>query len=1510
MSKYYAKILNFLIRLSLLSKIRADNLFDTTDSDVLFSAVSDYTSRSSVAYTLNEPLFIGGQRQLSEIHVAAFGAIGLFNEITDADLNQISTNAAWRQENVIVSGQLNSDTTFTPTSISVTAKRVTDTTQLTAIKNSNNAFTDVNLWEAYIFTWLIDNTQKFQIIIATTLTQDKVLVAINNNQINTSLTTFSGIYVYSKLAKDKPAQKCVYVFEKNTNVQVTDITKGISCFSEMVTLCNPDQLGDLDGRHPGVYQTSATPNLGVYGDFGYLHSCFPGQQMQGLDGDSEEFIVCNYDPDSYTESFDAVQGQCVNLVCTPPATPANTILIFDNPEHTIGQQMVYQCATGFFFENSNQPTFTITCFTDPTNPDALVYDPIDSCIEDDLGGFSDGSSAAATQPTVNVETQISALFDINIPCDPNDKTDNINNFKAAFAGVILPLQKNPNSNYKGYSVDDLTCDADRSQYTTKVSYLDVRPENEVISYDDYAVIANQYLAAFRDHILANNLPNKLAADVGGTQSNFDVLEVNVKNKNDPNAPGVTLSGQVLASKNVLQEAVIAGQPKFKNNFETETTFEEAMAVITNEIQKTFEDIIPKTLSNNEDTAREIESEIDITNDLIETMTNTIDDWTRATPELNATTNSLIFAAQITNNAIAMIEKSAAHLVQVADAGQMPSGQVDATIKKDVGNSHLQALDDLMSYLIEREDISKDVDDNNQLVIQTEKSLSNISRMQMVINLHKNGAETTTQTFGGETPRARRVGRDISKQLRVGAHMSDLAITDLKKNIEISYRNLQPHVKESEDPNMIGSRVQEVASTQILSINEDAVTSFLNRIDTANNTVEIHIPKIVLEDADARGVCGGNTQRPFYSQRHGDDSNTVVTNYLNVNRTLADGLFADGAAVKNTGGIVTNRNARMGKSKSKMASMLEFLHQQSYSHQDMYHSRSRRDTNQITDTTAEIMSTHYIFTDKCYFTYPTQANHDLIRNRGNAQQKNLSNMTTLITDAPCISTRICGERSFKNLAEPVEFIFRGKFLNKVNQYQLPNFECRYWNEKTYEFLTDGVKTHSFTWDPMTKEYEVICQAEHLTTFSIFFFDGMSNVPKYNPLWWYDLLTSILVEITMLIVLAIYSYYWYKHREPKPATPTVVSVANLGSLSAYNSKNKEFISTMKFDYKLSIVLFFSIWGLISCYLFGHFLGIAEYPLVKNFEPYVHFCIVVFNNYFMLAVFGNFVTITFYQLKFNPATSLHALARRGRIESDRHHVPHVDSQSISSSSDVTTVTSHSTISESNTQKLKKFHRLIKFLLILNFIIPAVIIAINVTLVITTSTSMFVAKKTYSKFITIKSGLSDALVPYIWPNEESMYYANMMPVLILTVCCLVLGVLFVMKHVKNEKKNEAGATTSANQAASQANTSSRIVDYQNSVYNTQPSATNSIEDHILMLEFKFIIAMTIHFALTYAIGFVAVELHQNYTTAASILYFIFVTLKWFWMFNIIYFSLHRRKDVKKFVLKNMFRRSKQSSD
>ena len=1321
--KFVSSLIYYLTLTLKFNRIKSDLLFQTNNAQTIFNSPNDHNTAQSQLYNLNSPLFIAGQRQVSQIHISALGAISIYAPIGSDNLDNITDGSNSASENIIIAGKL-LKTPSIPNNFQVSALYITDSASLSDVEISHSSLLNVELWEAYIFTWIIDNTV-FQIVLAATNSQDKVYVVLNvNDQSNIyeQAEPFSGIYVYNRLTSVQAAtfttgqtsQTCKFSFIDNFKVQVTDISNGISCFSAFDTLC-PGQPFGPSGRLEGLYITGTGNALTTLGNFGYRHTCFNGQKMDDNFPSGEELVYCDYDPDAYTAGWESLDSFCEVMTCSVPVIPENAIVLENNDEHTLGKQIVYECQNDLVFIPSNQPRFTTTCNNDPNDEsgNTLVYDALETCETRQTKGdetLAPGQTAATPVETTTVETLVIAEFDVDIPCNPNEADTKIDQFKASFAGLILPLQQKEGSNYEEFSVTDITCD-DSSNYQVQVRFNDVRPASDVVSYDDMALIANEYLSAFRDYVVEQDLSTQLARDVGGTKSVFEVKSVSV---GDGNNPPTIIPELVIKAKNNLQEIVSATAPVFNDDGTTKTSFTMAMEATALVIQNTFNELADKQLTEGDSTelsTAEVQAEIDLTNNFMETMTNVFDEWTRSTPELNNTKNALVAATQISNNIITLIEKSAATTTQIGinDPASLVNSDGEATtedliVKSDVANSYLQSMEDLMSYMVEQTDFTQVLDGGNSLDIQTESSaLSGDNRMELSIQVHDR-PEVVTAEFGA-------VQTDVTNRKRRSLKFQE-SFTNIFRNPRDSLLNprdirnsLRVFTKEdwstptellsaTDFLNRNGKNVIQVSSGGALNTTQYATDDVLNTIDTSENRVNIEIPELVMRNAIEAGKCGGpNASEPFYTQRIDENSNTIpVTNYLNVNREVTDGIVVDGQAYDSLNEARSDRNSRLYYLKNQI-------------------NRHIRDTSELAGNYKEVVSTQYLFTDKCWFTIP--------QNQENEQNN-------LISEAPCMSTRICGERSMENLAEPIKLSFTGKFSNNHNKFKEPRIKCSYWDDQNYVYKEDGIEMAEWSWDKQTLEYSITCKVSHLTTFTIFFFEGASNESSLenSPLFWYDLITSVLVTLTLIFIIAIYSHYHHKYSD-----------------------------SMKLNYKNSLILFSTLLCLISVYLGGQFIGSRDFPLEKVFSVATHFIVVCLNNFFMLSSFC-VILVSLYSLfsaRFK-ADSAEDYAQNNN--NNRHTNPYMIEVSDSP------------------------NRTLKFLFLLSFLVPAVITAINVGTIFAITDDKIDAKKSYSKLVIVYGGLKkENKLAYFWPKGWSIYGGSMAPCLVILFGCAYFAIKLLLE-------------------------------------------------------------------------------------------------------------------------------------
>ena len=106
-------------------------------------------------------------------------------------------------------------------------------------------------------------------------------------------------------------------------------------------------------------------------------------------------------------------------------------------------------------------------------------------------------------------------------------------------------------------------------------------------------------------------------------------------------------------------------------------------------------------------------------------------------------------------------------------------------------------------------------------------------------------------------------------------------------------------------------------------------------------------------------------------------------------------------------------------------------------------RGKRDTT-ITDGKANNnrVTSQYVYSDQCYFTVTN---------------------SSIVPENACLSARICGQRSMKNLPEPVTINFKGVFNNSQN-YENPTVDCVWWetfSNGSGHFVNSGMEVVNFT-----------------------------------------------------------------------------------------------------------------------------------------------------------------------------------------------------------------------------------------------------------------------------------------------------------------------------------------------------------------------------------------------------------------------------------------------------------------
>ena len=567
-------------------------------------------------------------------------------------------------------------------------------------------------------------------------------------------------------------------------------------------------------------------------------------------------ITCETDSNGAL-TYSSTTEVCNQLQCVPPATP-NLAEVLQSPvagEHTFGKAIIYRCPNNFKFEQngvaSTQQQLTTICIED-SNGD-LNYRTLETtgCLAD--------TSGVIQLPTKDIVSNIEAAFTIDIACNPNEASGLTTTFSNNFAPLILALQDNANSNFQDYSVDSVVCDETTSKYTVTVKFNDVRDASETVGYNEKSDLANAYLNSFTSYIKEQDLETKLAVASGGTRTVFNVESVKVSDSSDPTAPTTEISAAVIQAKAEFQNVFTAAIPDVDPaTGETSMSFTNAMETMSNTIKAQFTNIAAQQLTGDEGSVEEKQAELDVANNMMETMTNVFDDWTKLTPELNSTTTAMDHAKEVANVVVALLAKNQ---VSAAEASQDPSSQA-LTARSDVANNFLQSMNDMMSYLVQSADDG--LDSGNDF------SPSNaVAGASALIDMKINVLTTITtqnEQFGA-TPARKKRALPNNAFLNAG----DQLIYDA---IQLSNRN--------------NNGTGPVARTTdvILAVN---------------------IPENAINNAKNAGLCG---TEPFYKQRVNSSTTAQQTNYLNVDRTGTSTRGLIGRRKRDTTAITGNVEARV------------------------------------------------------------------------------------------------------------------------------------------------------------------------------------------------------------------------------------------------------------------------------------------------------------------------------------------------------------------------------------------------------------------------------------------------------------------------------------------------------------------------------------------------------------------------------------------------------------------------
>ena len=176
-----------------------------------------------------------------------------------------------------------------------------------------------------------------------------------------------------------------------------------------------------------------------------------------------------------------------------------------------------------------------------------------------------------------------------------------------------------------------------------------------------------------------------------------------------------------------------------------------------------------------------------------------------------------------------------------------------------------------------------------------------------------------------------------------------------------------------------------------------------------------------------------------------------------------------------------------------------------------------------------------------------------------------------------------------MAEPISFKFSGKYENSRNLRE-PKLRCAWWDELNFKYNFTGVEATEISYDAVSKEFSVNCLASHLTTFTVVFEEGFEAYT--TPLWWYDLITTSFVAITLIFLIGVYVSY-------------------IRNASMF----------IPVQYKTTLFLYLTIFLYVISYLLGQFIGTAHYPSTREFDPAGQVMVVLLNNYFTLCILTMF-------------------------------------------------------------------------------------------------------------------------------------------------------------------------------------------------------------------------------------------------------------------------------------------------
>ena len=695
----------------LTSYANAASLWDHT------SATTITFSSSPTSFSLGESLKISGNQEFSTLYISSLGAVSTHSITSGILTSTAQLSNSGNIENIIFAGALiNSNTLPQGTTLTeVKAETITDANNLALLQTFLSTSSDAPLFsKVWIFTFIY-NTHAFQIFLGKD-PNSKVVVSLNlDTDLQSNSNYNSGIYAHTQ-----GNAECFYSFVKSTDVQFIDITIAIPCNSKFLTDCSSSSTGGTGKLEP-LFKTESTLSAGYNGRIFYRHSCFPGESfaLPSNSAATYEDLVCIYDADYYTYTWEQAEGSCNVLTCTPRTTPGNAVATTIG-NNLFGDTITYRCPTDFEFTSTtvadfNQFQLTIACIQ--TTAGALEYQEISPS---DVQCTAIPPGAAATTA---ISTAVETKFSVNVACNNNDP--NADTFKKAFAGLILDLQQN-NKNYQDFQVGTVECSTTNSNYVVTVNFVNVQPADTPADYGLKADLANEYLASFKSYVKSNDLGTNLAKDLGGTASTFSVLSVSVEDPTNPTAEPVKMEGAVIAAKSELQDALSESIPQIKANGETTTTFQESFTKLQDTIGAQISTVAAAT--NVKPEAR-----VDIANNAMESMASLFGTWSSTTPELNATTGSIQTAVNMASSIIGILVQSA--------GSAKPNSNSYTAVRPDTANSFLQSLEDMLSYSFQSA--------ANLGATQDFTSPDNAVSIKMEI-LDRNNLQRKSSNFGGNS----------------------------------------------------------------------------------------------------------------------------------------------------------------------------------------------------------------------------------------------------------------------------------------------------------------------------------------------------------------------------------------------------------------------------------------------------------------------------------------------------------------------------------------------------------------------------------------------------------------------------------------------------------------------------------------------------------------------------------------------------------------------------------------